>query len=208
MNPLSKKQKADICIIARRAWKAGAGEGWRGDLNADCSESALFRGWRRQQQHECCGLRSLTTCLQDADFPLLMAHFAALIPGNDAQAGYWLERLVEDSRNRVLFILKRSCAQYSLAWPSYPAAICRRQYKCGLGAASEKQLWALVYTCRNRGREKRKKVVGSGLRVSDSNPTTNNLPTNNLPTSNLPTNNLPTTSNLPTHNPAPEVLPA
>lgn len=180
MIPLSKKQKADICQLARRAWQAGAGAGWRGDLNADCSETALFRAWRRQQQHECCGLRSLTTCLNESDFPLLMAHFAGLIPGNDQQAGYWLERLMEDGRNRVLHILRRSCSQYGLAWPSYPAAIARRQYKCGLGAATEKQLWCLVYTCRNRGTKKvagSGKVGGSGLRVAGSkgNPTTSNL---------------------------------
>jgi hypothetical protein len=157
VQPLSKKQKADLCILARRAWNAGAGEGWRGDLNADCSETALFRAWRRSQQHEACGLHSLTTCLQESDYPLLMAHFAAMIHGNDAQAGYWLERLAEDGRNRVLYILKREAGKAGLSWPSYPASICRRQYKCGLGAATERQLWCLVYTLRNRATAKRRR---------------------------------------------------
>ena len=33
---------------------------------------------------------------------------------------------------------------------SYAAAICRRQYRCALSEASDKQVWCLVYTVRNR----------------------------------------------------------
>ncbi len=154
MQALSKKQKAEICILARKAWDAGAGLDWKGGINEGVSNTALFRAWRREQQQSACGMASLTTCLQDADFPRLMAHFSTLAGEHD-QAGYWLERLLEDGRNRTLHILKRECSRFDLAWPGYPGSICRRQYKCGLGAASEKQLWALVYTVRNRGGRKR-----------------------------------------------------
>lgn len=156
MRPLSRRQKAEVCMLARRAWEARPEEQeeWRGGLNAGLSESALFRAWRREQQQSACGMTSLTTCLQEADFPRLMAHFSTLA-GDAQQAGYWLERLLEDGRNRALHVLKRETERFDLAWPGYPGAICGRQYKCGLGAATEKQLWCLVYTVRNRGGRKR-----------------------------------------------------
>ncbi|MDF3129265.1 hypothetical protein P0Y35_08665 [Kiritimatiellaeota bacterium B1221] len=172
MQPLSKKQKAEICILAQKAWKKGAGAEWKGGLNEGVSETALFRAWRREQQQSACGMSSLTTCLHEADFPRLMAHFCTLAGEHD-QAGYWLERLLEDGRNRVLHILKRETARFDLAWPGYPGAICRRQYKCGLGAASEKQLWALVYTVRNRGTRKKKKPNGERRRSNRRGATAN-----------------------------------
>jgi hypothetical protein len=54
----------------------------------------------------------------------------------------------------VLHILKANCEERGLKFPDYPGAICRAQNKCGLGGATEKQLWRLVYTVRNRKKKK------------------------------------------------------
>ena len=157
MSMLTDKQKAQLCILARKGWDAWASADWEGGINAGVSNANLFRAWRTQEQKAACGQMSLRMCFQE-DFPKLMSHFARLA-GDDKLERYWTGKLVEDGRGRVLYILKQNCDLNGLAYPDYPGAICRRQYKCGLGAATEKQLWGLVYTVRNRGQAKKNKGV-------------------------------------------------
>jgi len=155
MSFLTSKQKARVCMLARKGWELWASADWEGGLNVGVSDSALFRAWRTQAQREACGQMSLRMCHQE-DFPKLMAHFSRLA-GDEKQEQYWMGKLVMDNTSRVLFTLKRNCEEFGLNYPEYPNAICLRQYKCGLRAATEKQLWSLVYTIRNRGQAKKQK---------------------------------------------------
>lgn len=149
MSPLTNRQKADVCRMAKRAWDAWDGrEEYCGGINAGVSHTLLFGAWRHEEQERVVGRRSLTTATQH-DYAALMAHFAAMA-GLELVAGRWVSRQVEDGRNRVLYILRRDTLQRGLVYPGYPEAICRKKNRCGLGAATEKQLWHLVYTVRNR----------------------------------------------------------
>ncbi len=150
--PLTNTQKGDICRAAKAAWKVWPErEDYCGGLNADVPRHRLFDAWRREEQERACGLRSLTTATQ-AHFAPIMAHFSALATPGEATAltGYWLGRAAEEERNRVLHLLRTSTLERKLAYPGYPEAICRKQYRCGLGGATEKQLWRLLYTVRSR----------------------------------------------------------
>jgi hypothetical protein len=158
MRPLNNKEKAQVCMLARKAWERWARDEWTADiipgLDDDVSEAAMFRAWRTREQVNACGQHSLTTCLV-SDYPALMAHFCRLA-GDDKGEAYWTGRLVEDPRNIALFKLRQNCEERGLRYPDYPAAICRRQYKCDLGGATTKQIWRLVYTVRNRRKPARK----------------------------------------------------
>lgn len=157
MRPLTKQEKARVCILARKAWDNWAQDEWSGDeLNAGVSEAVLFRAWRTKEQQEACGIQSLTLCTVD-HFPALMAHFSRLA-GDDKGEQKWTAKMLNDPRKVALFKLRENCRKFDLHYPDYPGSICRTQFKCSLAGASEKQIWSLVYTVRNRGRAKARKV--------------------------------------------------
>jgi hypothetical protein len=58
-------------------------------------------------------------------------------------------RAETEPRRMAMHKLRRDCADRGLSL-DYPAAICRRQYRCALEDASPTQLWQLVFTIRNR----------------------------------------------------------
>lgn len=160
MRPLNQKEKGQICMLARRAWENWARDEWSDgvgeELNKGVRETVLFRAWRMKEQHFACGIQSLTLCTIN-HYPALMAHFSRLV-GDDKQEQYWTARLVNDPRNVALHKLQENCRKFDLHYPDYPGSICRRQFKCSLAGASVKQIWSLVYTVRNRGRAKARKL--------------------------------------------------
>lgn len=152
---LSKLQKSILARAARAAWDAWPG---RDDYTARLagerndpllSDNQAFTHWRREQQHRACGKSSLRAATQD-DYLLIRAHWEAWDPATSGAAMRTLLRHDSDGRRRALHVLERNTRERGLHWPGYPEAICRRQFKCALMDASEKQTWSLVYTIRNR----------------------------------------------------------
>lgn len=151
---LTKREIAPLARAARRAWES-LGPVGRGDtvlaerLGDDfASGTRRFDLWRRDQLERVCGARSFRDCGHD-DYSLLMAHFHHLAGETDASARQFA-RATAEGRRRALFLLERECGRRGVDWPEYPGAICRRQYKCPLAEASERQLWRLLYTVRSR----------------------------------------------------------
>jgi hypothetical protein len=94
------------------------------------------------------GVQSLRLCTSEGHYLRLMAHFADLAGDGDSALRLLL-RHGEEPRITAYFKLRQALAERGLD-EGYAAVICRRQYKRELGHASEKQLWNLFYTVRNR----------------------------------------------------------
>lgn len=131
---LDNTQKARICILAREAFEK--------------MESFLpFADWRQMEQQNAVGKDSLRDCTQ-ADYLSLVAHFEKL-KGEDGRAVQAHLRSQVKDQALALFKLKEACRERALDL-AYPAAICRRQFKCTLEEASPNQLWNLLFTIKNR----------------------------------------------------------
>lgn len=151
---LSPRQKSSLCQHARKAWDAWAGrKAWcRRILDEEdplATDNQLFTRWRHAEQQRVTGHTSLTTLSND-DFLLLRGHWRSFIPEAGAEAYDDCIKHQEEPRLRALHLIARSCQERDLAYPAYPAAICQRQYHCQLEAATEKQLWRIMYTVRSR----------------------------------------------------------
>ncbi|MFW6217429.1 MAG: hypothetical protein ACOC4K_00390 [Verrucomicrobiota bacterium] len=151
---LSKKQIIVLSKAARAAWEHLGPRG-RGDsvlrerLDDDfASETKCFELWRHDQIEKVCGVRSYKLVTQD-QYRLLLMHLQNL-GGNAAAAAHSLRKSAGEGRRRALWLLRRNCEERGLAYPEYPEAICRRQYRCALDDAGEGQLMRLVYTVRAR----------------------------------------------------------
>lgn len=153
---LSRKQIIILSKAARAAWEHLGPRG-RGDtvlrerLGDDfASESKCFTLWRRDQIEKVCGagVRSYKLVTQD-QYRLLLTHLQNLA-GDAAAAAHSLRKSAGEGRRRALWLLRKNCQERGLAYPNYPESICRRQYKCTLDDAGEKQLMRLVYTVRAR----------------------------------------------------------
>lgn len=130
---LSKEQRQILARLARRAWgMVGGGQ--------------PFDAWRHTECRRACG-RRISEATQP-DFLPLRAHFRYL--AGDAAGAFQDHMRSQDEPRRVaLRKLERECSASGLRL-DYPAAICRRQFRCDLADASPKQLWNLVFTVRNR----------------------------------------------------------
>lgn len=146
-SPLSHTQKAEIGQLARQAWLVWEGREAFLEANGELSQSACFAAWRHWQQGLACGRQSLRECTGE-EYQLLRAHFLKLA-GLEASAQRAEERHVSNPRRIAAYKLRQALAAAGLP-TEYAAAICRRQYRCALAEASERQLWCLVYTIRNR----------------------------------------------------------
>lgn len=154
MSALSRKQVIVLAKLARQAWDAmpeGDREAFL-DANPELSVSACFTAWRHWQTGLACGVQSLRAATQE-DYLKIRARFLHLA-GRDAEAMGDLVRDQEHGRIVAWQKLHKALAERGLA-QGYAEAICRRQYKCALGEATEKQLWRLLYTVRNRRKAQR-----------------------------------------------------
>jgi hypothetical protein len=168
MNLLSNKQKAEICQLAHEAWEA------RADIRepllecnlATMSKTAIFEAWRHVEQGKAVGRQSLTKCTSEGDFLKLCAHFRAMIPGQEQRAARTLARHAAEPRLVAMHKLRQACSAAGLEL-GYAAAICRTQNKCTLDEASEKQLWRLVFTVKNRSKAKRPQYAAAAAANAD-----------------------------------------
>lgn len=144
---LSNEQKGDLCQLARKAYDEWAGREAFEEANPELSATKCFEAWRRVEQGKAVGNQSLRLVTQD-DFLTLRAHFRAMC-GQGGAAVKDLLRHAEEPRIRARFKLQQALEERGLN-EAYAAAICRRQFRCELGDAGEKQLWNLFFTVRNR----------------------------------------------------------
>jgi hypothetical protein len=167
---LTNTQKAAICILAREAF-AEIGNRKRG--NSEISDVSFqlsdLSAWRHEQCFLAVGKDSLRDCVQ-GDYKKLFAHFLNLKgePGRAVKAHMEVEL---EAGAIAMRKLERECAARGLEL-SYPAAICRNKFKCGLDEATPRQLWVLVFDVRT---SKHKKLTtdhtdktDSDFRTSDS----------------------------------------
>ncbi|WP_448578914.1 hypothetical protein [Thermosphaera sp.] len=156
---LSRKQKFEVVMLARRAWNRRGKPFFDPDRFAAGDPLALsvaeaFELWRHEQQQTACGLRHLTAASQ-REYPLLMAHFHALL-GEMEIAERWLMRAACDPRRQARAKLERELERardtHTIDRPhDYALAIARRQFGAqDLESLTERQLWSLVFTIRNR----------------------------------------------------------
>ena len=144
---LSHTQKAEIGQLARQAWLRWDGREAFLEANGELSASACYTAWRHWQQGLACGRQSQRESTGD-DNQLLRAHFLKLA-GLEASAHRAEEQHISNPRRIARYKLRQALAAAGLP-EAYAAAICRRQYRVSLDDASERQLWCLVYTVRNR----------------------------------------------------------
>ena len=128
-------------MLARRAWDS------IGQKEASALGLSGFDEWRRFQTEVAVGKDSLRIATQE-DFLPIQAHFFSLL-GESKRAQAAMDRHQTNPRRIAFANLEKNCRERGLTL-NYPGAICRRQYNCALHEATEKQIWALVYTVRNR----------------------------------------------------------
>jgi hypothetical protein len=161
---LSKLQKQQVAQLARQAWERWDGREAFIEANGALSLSACFSAWRHWQQGLACGQQSLRLATSEGDFERLRAHFLAL-SGFPVQAARALVRHATEPGRIALWTLRQALAERGLL-ESYAAAICRRQFRCELLEASDRQLWFLIFTVRNR--RKTAGSTGSEIRTPQS----------------------------------------
>lgn len=144
--PLSSQQKQRLAILSREAYakQPGLVRGLEGKQGP--SPVLKFDRWRHAQAIKAVG-RRISEATQ-GDYLPLKAHFLDLAGKPVAAMQAHMRRETEPQRV-ALHKLTRECAAKGLDL-SYAAAICRRQFRCALEEASEKQLWCLFFTVRNR----------------------------------------------------------
>jgi hypothetical protein len=147
--PLDDGQKAHLCILARETFETVHG---RPPHNL-----AEFNAWRYEQAVEACGVASLRVATQ-REYKLIEGRLL-MLKGNAAAAQRAEERAATEPRRLAMFKLREALAERGLH-ESYAAAICGRQFKRPLAEATEKQLWCLVYTVRNRRKAQGQNHVG------------------------------------------------
>lgn len=145
--PLTNVQKASLGMLAREAWEVWEGREDFLAANAELSASKCFESWRRYEQGKAVGIQSLRSATQ-SNYLDLKAHFLTL-KGDGGAAVKAKLRAEEEPRILAYHKLQQALQERDLA-PEYAEAICRNQFRCAVSDASEKQLWNLVFTIRNR----------------------------------------------------------
>jgi hypothetical protein len=170
MTGLSHQQKRDIAIAARRAYDAWPEREAFEAINSELSKTDCFNAWRHVEtgkatsagSGQAVGIQSLKDCTQ-AHWAPVLAHFQKLA-GDAAGAQRTLVRDAGNGRRVARYKLGQALTERGLE-TGYAAAICRRQFRCALDDASEKQLWNIFYTVRNR-----RKVAVPAAATTDGNP--------------------------------------
>ncbi len=162
---LTKKQYAALGVAAYKAFAASVPESEKNEIafiikqqGGRASASAVFDFWRRREisvffadvfaRRKVEPPQSFSALTQN-DYAHAMEHFAA-IAGDDSAAIEYRRRAAEQGCARVLALIEASCRSRNLAFPDYPDRICIDQYRCLTGFATEKQLWTILFTVRNR----------------------------------------------------------
>jgi hypothetical protein len=145
---LTRLQKREIVRLARQAWLRSPERIPLLESNKGLTKTAVEAAWRHVEQGKVMpGRQSLTQAIQ-RDYQPLRAHFLRLC-GMEAAADAAVVRAATDGRRRALYLLRQALTERELP-EAYAAAICRRQFRCELPEAAEKQIWNIIFTVRNR----------------------------------------------------------
>jgi hypothetical protein len=158
--PLSNLQKRLLSQLCRRAFNRtralarGRGEGF--EVRED--------DYRHEEVIKATGKHGLRCCSQD-DFQAVRAHFLDLIGEHGSAFNAQLAAGTE-KRRQAEAVLVRELAKAGLHL-NYANAICQRQFPCTIFDATERQIWNLVYTVRNRANAKKRQA--QSLYANDAN---------------------------------------
>ena len=150
--PLSKVQKRHLSQLARRAYNLGRAKA-RGMDPLNEILTLAEKDWRHNQVARVCGKDGIRLCGQE-DYKAVEAHFLN-IQGAPGQALNSHVASASEAQRTAMFILKRECAQNAFDL-NYANAICHTQFKRNIYDATERQLWCIVYTIRNRAAARRR----------------------------------------------------
>lgn len=161
MSALSTKQKAYLAKLARKAFGRAQAEA--------CAEGAILPGgiyqngflndfdeWRHEQVSRACCKQGLRCCDQD-DYGAVKAHFLRML-GQTSQAERAAVRGAGNGRRVAEYKLVQQLKDGGFQ-QSYAEAICQNMFGHGVAAASEKEVWKVFYTVRNRALARRKKTT-------------------------------------------------
>lgn len=161
--PLSHLQKRLLAQLSDRLFDRVAAESDGQDARVfPHLPVAVARGeFRRAEVREACGKDGLRCCGQE-DFLRVRSHFRNAL-GESGQAFKDLLRAETEDVREAQAVLAQACAEFGLRL-AYPAAICRRQFRCELADAARNQLWNLIFTVRNRGAQKQKQKMRATMK--------------------------------------------
>lgn len=150
--PLSRDQKRELALLARRAFQRLYDAG-------TLTESTEFDTWRHQQVMQVCergGLREA----RNEDFLILQAHFLAML-GQTQMADRRRAQSDMEPRRWALAKLKQECDAAAdvidRAW-DYAASISRSRFKTSqIQELGEKQIWMLMFDVRRNAQRRRRK---------------------------------------------------
>lgn len=162
MKQLTTAQKRTLGKLAREAWdglsEAARSEAIEAALDAGCTtKTAIIDHWRKVQQESVTGMASMTG-MTNRDFTRMQMHWLLLkdSQGNrnpdaapSARTMYAMARAQEEPLRVAHHKLAEALREQELP-AAYAEKICQTQYRCSLADASEKQVWRLFYTVRNR----------------------------------------------------------
>lgn len=151
--PLSHLQKRLLSQLSDRAFACVSAESDGQYFYDDLPATKAREQFRHDQVVKACGKIGLRCCSQE-DYKLVEAHFLNLC-GETGKALNAHVRAVTEPRRQAEAVLNRELVAGGFNL-SYAAAICQRQFRCTLADATEKQLWNLVYTVRNRAAARRR----------------------------------------------------
>ena len=160
--PLNNRQKAAICILARRAFEHLAESGSLGD-------AAEPENWRHEQQYLAVGKTHLTDC-RNADYLAIKARFQDLA-GNPVAAFRTHLRAANEPRSWALIKLRKECAAAADVLPrawDYAAGFLLNKRGLAIEDCSERDLWHAVFLIRRRAVQLRKKARGQKSEISRS----------------------------------------
>ena len=136
--PLTRKQKRDLSMLARKAAEKRGLPKWE------------FDTYRHDVAKHVCGLRISEA--RQSHFNDLLAAFQ-YAAGDDVAAFRTHLRAVDNKRRVAMFKLTEALNSRGLDI-AYAGQICRTQFKVTLEEATAKQLWCLFYTVTKRRKAK------------------------------------------------------
>lgn len=121
-------------------------------------KTAIFNAWRRKELRNALAFKYAVppdsfTELGQGDFADVLAHFRELSGDIEGAIAARLQSGGNDCR-QLLANIEKSCRERGLFYPNYPEAICSRQYRCKLNAASVQELRSILFTVRSRRQKK------------------------------------------------------
>lgn len=152
--PLNHDQKRYLSQLSDRAFDRLSAEADGHYFYDDLPATRAREQFRHDQVVKACGKIGLRCCSQD-DYLRVKAHFLDLLGESGAAMNAHVRAEAEGLRV-VTHKIHAACREFGLNL-SYANTICRqRTHGLNLDQATEKQLWTVFYTVRNRGLAKRR----------------------------------------------------